>query len=50
MQVYCTRPRGKGQPPHINHIDEDDLSKGKIQQRYCSTCGMPLIIKIDMWH
>ncbi|PAX58082.1 bifunctional serine/threonine-protein kinase/ABC transporter substrate-binding protein [Brunnivagina elsteri] len=45
MQVYCTRPRGKGQPPHINQIDEDYFSNGKTQQRYCSTCGMPLIIK-----
>jgi serine/threonine protein kinase len=45
MEVYCTRPRGKGQPPHIEQIDEDYFSNRKIQQRYCSTCGMPLIIK-----
>ncbi|MEA5571001.1 bifunctional serine/threonine-protein kinase/ABC transporter substrate-binding protein [Calothrix sp. UHCC 0171] len=45
MQVYCTRPRGREQPPHINHVEEDYLNNGKIQQRYCSTCGMPLIIK-----
>ncbi|BAZ37283.1 serine/threonine protein kinase [Calothrix sp. NIES-4101] len=45
MQVYCTRPRGREQPPHINHVEEDYLNNGKMQQRYCSTCGMPLIIK-----
>jgi serine/threonine protein kinase len=45
MEVYCTRPRGKGQTPHIEQIDEDYFSNRKIQQRYCSTCGMPLIIK-----
>ncbi|AFY99135.1 bifunctional serine/threonine-protein kinase/ABC transporter substrate-binding protein [Calothrix sp. PCC 6303] len=43
MRVYCTRPCGD--EPHINDIDEKYLTHGSTPQRYCSTCGMPLILK-----
>jgi serine/threonine protein kinase len=43
MEVYCTRP---GCPrPQNNFSDLDDSSLLKtVQQRYCKTCGMPLIL------
>ncbi len=43
MEVYCTRP---GCPRPQNHFpDLDDSSVLKtVQQRYCKTCGMPLIL------
>jgi Protein kinase domain len=43
MQLYCTRP-GCSKP--VNHCpDLDDPNTLKtIQQKYCTTCGMPLIL------
>jgi serine/threonine protein kinase len=43
MRVYCTRPCGD--EPHINDIEEKLLIHGSTPQRYCSSCGMPLILK-----
>jgi serine/threonine protein kinase len=43
MRLYCTRPSGG--EPHINNIEEKHLTHGSTPQRYCSTCGMPLILK-----
>ena len=44
MEVYCTRsscPR-----PQNNFADLDDVATLKTtQQKYCTTCGMPLILK-----
>lgn len=44
MEVYCTRsscPR-----PQNNFADLDDTATLKTaQQKYCTTCGMPLILK-----
>ncbi|MGK7903461.1 MAG: protein kinase [Hormoscilla sp.] len=45
MEIYCTRP---GCPDPINSVpslDENTLSNSTIQQRYCSACTMPLILK-----
>jgi serine/threonine-protein kinase len=43
MEIYCTRP-GCARP--VNHFaDLDDSSTLKTaQQKYCMTCGMPLIL------
>ncbi|MBE9095974.1 serine/threonine-protein kinase [Tychonema sp. LEGE 07203] len=43
MEVYCTRP---GCPrPQNNFADLDDSSLLKtVQQKFCTTCGMPLIL------
>ncbi|MEA5601408.1 serine/threonine-protein kinase [Nostoc sp. UHCC 0252] len=43
MEVYCTRPRC---PRPQNHFaDLDDITTLKTtQQKYCTTCGMPLLL------
>ncbi len=41
-QVYCTRP--SCQHP-TNIISEESLISGAIKQRFCSCCGMPLILE-----
>ncbi|MEG4627148.1 serine/threonine-protein kinase [Microcoleus sp. w1-18aA5] len=43
MEVYCTRP---GCPRPQNYFpDLDDSSRLKtVQQKFCTTCGMPLIL------
>lgn len=43
MDLYCTRP-GCSRPRNI-FADLDDTSTLKtVQQKYCTTCGMPLIL------
>jgi serine/threonine protein kinase len=43
MEVYCTRP-GCPRPQNIfPDLDDSSLLK-TVQQRYCKTCGMPLIL------
>jgi serine/threonine-protein kinase len=43
MEVYCTRP---GCPRPINHFPDlnDNATLKTVQQKYCTTCGMPLIL------
>ncbi|MBF2065567.1 MAG: protein kinase [Calothrix sp. C42_A2020_038] len=43
MEVYCTRPHC---PRPLNHFtDIDDITKLRtVQQKYCISCGMPLIL------
>lgn len=43
MEIYCTRP---GCPRPLNHfLDLDDSTKLKtVPQKFCTTCGMPLIL------
>jgi serine/threonine-protein kinase len=43
MKVYCTRP---GCPRPENHASDLDHEKtlNEVQQKYCTTCGMPLIL------
>ncbi|MFM6100367.1 MAG: protein kinase domain-containing protein, partial [Dolichospermum sp.] len=44
MQVHCTRPRC--QRPENHFTDLDDIQTLKtVQQKYCITCGMPLILR-----
>lgn len=43
MEIYCTRP---GCPRPVNvftDLDDNNLLK-TVQQKYCTTCGMPLIL------
>ncbi len=43
MEVYCTRPHCPR--PQNNFPDLDDIATLRtIQQKYCTTCGMPLIL------
>lgn len=43
MEILCTRP-GCSHPQN-NFSDLDDPSKLKtVQQKYCTSCGMPLIL------
>jgi len=43
MEVYCTRPACPR--PQNNFADLDDSSLLKtVQQKFCTTCGMPLIL------
>ncbi|MEH2289880.1 serine/threonine-protein kinase [Nostoc sp.] len=43
MEVYCTRPRCPR--PQNYFADLDDVTKLKTtQQKYCTTCGMPLML------
>lgn len=43
MEVYCTRPRCPR--PQNFFADLDDITTLKTtQQKYCTTCGMPLIL------
>jgi len=43
MEVYCTRPRCPR--PQNNFPDLDDHATLRtVQQKYCTTCGMPLIL------
>ncbi len=41
-QIYCTRPNC--QYP-INNIPQEQLNNKPIRQRFCSNCGMPLILE-----
>ncbi|MEH1786713.1 protein kinase [Nostoc sp.] len=43
MEVYCTRPRCPR--PQNYFVDLDDITTLKTtQQKYCTTCGMPLML------
>lgn len=43
MEVYCTRP---GCPRPLNHFTDldDKATLQTVQQKFCTTCGMPLIL------
>ncbi|MEO1374353.1 MAG: serine/threonine-protein kinase [Cyanobacteria bacterium J06635_10] len=43
MEIYCTRPQCSR--PHNHFVDLDNNSTLRTaQQKYCSACGMPLIL------
>lgn len=43
MKIFCTRPGCS--KPHNSFADLDDEAKVRtIQQKYCMTCGMPLLL------
>jgi len=41
MEVYCTR---SGCPAPQNYFGIEDSKTLKTVQKYCTTCGMPLIL------
>ncbi|MGB8690814.1 MAG: protein kinase [Microcoleus sp.] len=43
MEVYCTRPGCPRPQNYFPDLDDSALLK-TVQQRYCKTCGMPLIL------
>jgi serine/threonine protein kinase len=42
MEIYCTRPGC--QNPVNSFPDLNESALGKVEQRYCAACGMPLIL------
>jgi serine/threonine-protein kinase len=43
MEVYCTRP-GCPRPQNFFSDLDDSNSLKTVQQKFCTTCGMPLIL------
>jgi serine/threonine-protein kinase len=43
MDLYCTRP-GCPKPVNLFSDLDDPATLKSVQQKYCSTCGMPLIL------
>ncbi|MCG6133098.1 MAG: bifunctional serine/threonine protein kinase/MFS transporter [Nostoc sp. LLA-1] len=43
MEVYCTRPRCPRPKNHFADLD-DVTTLRTTQQKYCTTCGMPLLL------
>ena len=43
MEIYCTRPQCPRPQNHLVDLD-DSATLRTAQQKYCTTCGMPLIL------
>ena len=43
MEIYCTRPQCPRPQNHFVDLD-DNATLRSAQQKYCSACGMPLIL------
>ncbi|NJM69451.1 MAG: serine/threonine protein kinase [Scytonema sp. RU_4_4] len=43
MEIYCTRPHCPRPQNHFPDLD-DNATLRTAQQKYCTTCGMPLIL------
>lgn len=43
MEVYCTRPRCPRPQNSFADLD-DNITFKTVQQKYCTTCGMPLLL------
>jgi hypothetical protein len=43
MEVYCTRPRCPSPQNHFSDLD-DITTLRTAQQKYCTSCGMPLML------
>lgn len=43
MEVYCTRPRCPRPLNHFTDLDNNATLR-TVQQKYCTSCGMPLIL------
>jgi serine/threonine protein kinase len=43
MEVYCTRPRCPRPQNYFGDLD-DNITLKTVQQKYCTTCGMPLLL------
>lgn len=43
MEIYCTRPGCPRPQNFFSELDNNTILK-TVQQKYCTTCGMPLIL------
>jgi len=43
MEVYCTRPGCPRPQNYFSDLDDSSMLK-TVQQKFCTTCGMPLIL------
>ncbi len=43
MEIYCTRPRCLRPQNYFTDLD-DNATLRTVQQKYCTSCGMPLIL------
>jgi serine/threonine protein kinase len=43
MELHCTRPSCPKPTNHFSDLDDPKVLK-TVQQKYCTTCGMPLIL------
>lgn len=43
MEIYCTRPRCPRPQNYFTDLDDNAMLR-TVQQKYCTTCGMPLIL------
>ncbi|MFO7145268.1 serine/threonine protein kinase, partial [Arthrospira sp. PCC 8006] len=43
MKIHCTRP-GCPRPDNLYPDLDDHANLKTVQQKYCTTCGMPLIL------
>jgi hypothetical protein len=43
MKVYCTRP-GCPRPDNYASDLDNEKTRREVQQKFCTTCGMPLIL------
>jgi serine/threonine-protein kinase len=43
MKVYCTRPGCPRPENYASDLDNEETRR-KVQQKFCTTCGMPLIL------
>jgi serine/threonine protein kinase len=44
MEVYCTRPHCQRPKNQFTDLDDNQTLK-TVQQKYCTSCGMPLILR-----
>ena len=44
MEVYCTRPHCERPKNQFTDLDDNQTLK-TVQQKYCTSCGMPLILR-----
>ena len=43
MKIFCTRP-GCSKPDNFFADLDDEVKVRTVQQKYCTTCGMPLLL------
>lgn len=44
MELYCTRPGCPRPQNHYDHLDDSAILRA-VENKYCTCCGMPLILK-----
>lgn len=43
MEIYCTRPRCPRPQNYFTDLDDNTMLR-TVQQKYCTSCGMPMIL------